>query len=192
MNKKAPTPTPQSEPQAEQKPSCTTDEPAVPLDVLCDMAWRIAQARNALPVVAISRDVLSSAMSLEWQAAVKQAYALIQVADLHRKEAHASAQISPHVQNAVDTIRSKMMPMELEKGVVPFGRGCRLITGIDKKKTAVELFHRAIDRGYMPISPRMLREFEADGFFFDDMPELRAAFLRARPFLRANGAKTTG
>jgi hypothetical protein len=80
---------------------------------------------------------------------------------------------------------------ELDLGVVPFGRGCRLITGVDKKQTAVDLFLRACEKGYMPISPRMLKDFEANGFFFDDMPELRTAFLRAKAFLRKNSAKTT-
>jgi hypothetical protein len=187
VNKKAPTATPQSELQAERQPPATEEEPSVPLDLLCDMAWRIVEARNALPAVAISRPIFSD----EWQAAVEQSYSLIQLADLHRKKMHRDAQISPHVQKAVDTIKSKMRPEELEEDVVPFGRGCRLITGIVKKQTAEALFRRACERGYMPISPKMLRNFETNGFAFDDMPELRAAFLRARPFLRKKTTKTT-
>ncbi len=178
---------PKSEPQAERQPPATEEEPSVPLDLLCDMAWRIVEARNALPAVAISQNIFSA----EWKAAVEQSYSLIQLADLHRKKMHGDAQISPHVQNAVDTIKSKMRPEELEEDVVPFGRGCRLITGIDRKETAVDFFLRACEKGYMPISPRMLKNFETNGFAFDDMPELRASFLRARPFLRKKRTKTT-
>lgn len=174
---------PTSEPQVEQPISCQEKEPSVPLDLLCNLAWRIVQARHALPTQPSNFD--------GWQDAVKSAYTMIQMANLHREKMHRDALPDPHVEKAVEVIRSKLTADELDLGVVPFGRGCRLITGVDKKQTAVDLFLRACEKGYMPISPRMLKDFEANGFFFDDMPELRTAFLRAKAFLRKNSAKTT-
>ncbi len=177
MKKKAPI----AQPQAEQSASRKQEGSSIPLDLLCDMAWRVAGARNALPPSTDS-----------WRDAVREAHFLIQFANELRKGFYQDAQPDTRVQHAENTILSSVTPEEFTEQTVPFEKGCRLITGDERNDNAVILFRRACERGYLPLDPDQLKEIEANGFDLRDMPDLRATFLRVpRPFLRKNSAKHT-
>ena len=173
--------TPKSEPQAEQSSPRKQEESSIPLDLLCDMAWRVAGARNALPP---STDA--------WCDAVRQAHFLIQLANELRKGFHTSAQPDTRVEHAKRTILSSVTEDEYDEQTVPFDKGCSLITGLKKRKEAVILFRRACERGYLSIDKDQLEKTEANGFDLGDMPDLRATFVRVpKPLLRKNSAEHT-
>jgi len=166
-------PAPKALPE-EATPASTT-EPAVPLDLLCDMAWRIAFARNSRP-----------ANRTEWWDALPDAHLFIQLADVFRKMKHQDAQPDTYVEHADKTISALLTSEECAEFSVTFERGCQLITG-KKQADAIAVFRRACEWGYMDVGPEELIKYEAEGFFVGHLAELRAAFLRIRkPDLRKN------
>lgn len=163
---------------AQDAESVPETEFQVPLDLLCDMAWRIARANSTRPVDTSA-----------WCDAVREAYFLIRAANELREGMHENARPNPYVVDAEKKIRSLATEDEFLEQHFTFERGCQLITG-KRKAEATNLFRRACERGHLPIRQERLKDLETNGFPWEDMASLRAAFLGVRkPELRKNKAK---
>lgn len=168
---------------AQDADSISETEFEVPLDLLCDMAWRIARVNSTRPVDTSA-----------WCDAVREAYFLIRAANELREGIHKNARPHPYVVDAEKKIRSLATEDEILEQHFTFERGCQLITGKiitgKKKAEVIDLFRRACERGHLPIDQERLKELETNGFPWEGMASLRAAFLGVRkPELRKNKAK---
>ncbi len=165
--------------KGDKKP--TAEEQDISLALLCDMAWRIADARRVLP-----------ADMSAWCQCVAEAHGLIEAAIVVRQLQEAGAKFQSHIDYANKEICSLLTEDEYLERRVPFERGCLLITEAEKKEIAVALFQRACERGYLGVSPEQLKEIELNGFDVDDLPDMRATFVRVpKPSLRKNSAEHT-
>jgi hypothetical protein len=161
------TPKPSSNQQAaEGAVSAEAVQKEIPLDLLCDMAWRIASARNALP-----------ADKVAWYRCVFEAKDLIRAAmEVLQLEQH-QLKTTRYEKHAEQELSSLLTEEEYFGAPVSFKRGCQFVTGIKDANDAEARFRRACARGFLMVDEDKFADFETNGFPSGDLPELRVRYL---------------
>jgi hypothetical protein len=141
----------------------------VPIDLLCDMAWRIAQAEG-FP----KKDMDY------WSKCVREAFLLIKTACYVRRDLLFEIHQCLKKIDDIPEIAPFLNEEENISGIVPFDRGCQIATGLSKKKDAIARFRRAFFDGVVSEDQSRLAEYESRGFLVTDLPPLKRDFLRLR------------
>jgi hypothetical protein len=151
---------------AEGAASAEAVQEEIPLDLLCDIAWRIASARNALP-----------ADKVAWYRCVSEANDLIRAAiEVLQLEQH-ELKTKRYEKHAERELSSLLTEEEHIGDHVSFKRGCQLVTGVKDANDAEARFRRACARGFLMVDGDTFADFETNGFHSSDLPALRVRYL---------------
>lgn len=178
----------------------------VPLSLLCEMAWRVANADADFARLSSSassdhalRDEDLQKFKSKWHGAIRIAHEMICVAEEGGKDRTSSAQMRLQdslLGRGVLWHLRRDLPFtsaERQKERVSFSRGCQLISGLKDAKWAQQRFCRMFshiseqaknesDSQRWGVSIRPVDEYKAKGFHTEDV------ILFARSFKRLSKA----
>ena len=158
-----------------RKPLAESETEAVPLDLLCEMAWRLSkdslsQGFKRWDGTVDHRLELEEALGGVWIQSLERADEMIREAIRVRQTERQKYFDTAKFQQ---WITAKVMPLltaeEKQTDKVSYVRGCQLITGLKKKADAMERFELLVEKniqGFLWDSPSKFRE---QGFSVDDV-----------------------
>ncbi len=156
-------------------PDAPADDEAldVPLDLLCQMAWRVG---------GYDRDYRAERDFEKWSENVAQAYRLIQEAiDAVKYEKLGDILIEELGRERYERWYKRMRADEMLSGRVSFSRGCILLnTATDcREDRSIKKFRSAYDTGVLKISKSM-KKFENEGFTLEELEMFGEMMRNAR------------
>jgi hypothetical protein len=156
---------------------------SIPLDLLCEMAWRVIDHEN----LDVSAEAQRRTGLDQWRLAIVRARALILRIPQYLRNCEQFDQFDDDNEQRSSEltveIQSKLNGKERDELRVAFERGCQLVTGIKKKRDAVTKFERLSDSGYLSSVPTA--QFRLKGFALPEIVELRLVYeLMPRDFFR--------
>jgi hypothetical protein len=172
---------PKSEPQAERQPPATQSanqakwgrwDLDVPLDLLCEMTWRIGKFDRGVEID-----------TRKWLECASLAYGLIRLAYLAKMGGLAR---EDYLQNPPPRpLLAKLKPKESEKAHVSFNRGCVLLnTAKDPKlRLSIAKFRHAYDHGLVTTSKSM-QKFMDEGFSLQELEDFYEQLEATPDFLK--------
>ena len=159
------------------------EENHIPVDLLCEMAWRVIDHEN----LDVSAEAQNRTGRDQWRLAIARARELIlkipKYLRFYEEVDRYDDEDRQRSRELTGEIQSKLNDKERDELRVAFERGCQLITGIEKKRDAVTRFERLNDSGYLSSDPT--NQFRLGGFALSEIVELRLIYeLMPREFSR--------
>lgn len=132
----------------------------IPLDLLCDMTWRVG-----------GYDRPHHIDMREWLDHARKAYSLIRAVNTAKEaEELGESQARADEREIAQKWGGKLTLWESYEDHVSFEKGCLLLdrTKDPKGKDAIEKFRRAYDKGLL-LSTNSMKKFEEEGFKLDEL-----------------------